>query len=230
MWNFIQLKTDQTPVAPEDQPRRKRWSLSFVVSTVVHIVVLLVLCWPTLPVFNELFIKPNFVVHGEGGYATPVAVALYLPADTRVTSQAQMPQLTLPVAARTQKKIKSIPQKRTNLLEKEDKSKTAEAGSKHGSELDGPAFGDEVVPALVQTFPDPKIPRGQVPSGVVGDVVVEITIDVQGNVIEEKLLKGIGYGIDETVIAAVRAWHFRPATRNGVPIPSKHDVLYHFPS
>jgi TonB family protein len=226
VWNFIQLKTDQTPVAPEDQPRRKRWSLSVVVSTVGHIGVLLVLCWPTLPIF----IQPRFVVHGEGGSATPVAVALYLPADTPVVSQTQRPQLTLPVAARTQKKIKSIPQKRTNLLEKEDKSKTAEAGSKHGSELDGPAFGDEVVPALVQTFPDPRIPRGEVPSGVVGDVVVEITIDVQGNVIEEKLLKGIGYGIDEKVIAAVRAWHFRPATRNGVPIPSKHDVLYHFPS
>jgi TonB family protein len=177
-----------------------------------------------------IFIQPQFVVHGEGGKATPVAVELYLPADTQVVSQNQRPLLTLRVAARKSKKPKSIPQKRTNLMEAKNKANAAEAGSKHGSEMDGIVFGDEVIPALVQTFPDPKIPRGEIPSGVVGDVVVEITIDVQGNVIDERLLRGIGYGIDEKVIAAVRGWHFRPATRNGVPIPSKHDVLYHFPS
>ena len=61
-------------------------------------------------------------------------------------------------------------------------------------------------------------------------MIVEVTIDVLGNVVEEKLLRGVGYGIDEKVIAALRERHFRPATRNGVAIPSKYDVYFHFPS
>jgi TonB family protein len=63
-----------------------------------------------------------------------------------------------------------------------------------------------------------------------GEVVVEVTIDAEGNVVEEKLLRGVGYGVDEKVIAAIQGWHFQPATRNGVPIPSKHDVLYPLPN
>jgi protein TonB len=61
-------------------------------------------------------------------------------------------------------------------------------------------------------------------------VIVEITIDVEGNVSETKLLQGVGHGIDEKVIAAARAWHFHPATRNGVAVLSKQDYRFHFPS
>jgi hypothetical protein len=34
--------------------------------------------------------------------------------------------------------------------------------------------------------------------------------------------------IDEKVLAALESWHFHPATRDGIPIPSKQDVHYHF--
>jgi protein TonB len=61
-------------------------------------------------------------------------------------------------------------------------------------------------------------------------VIVEVTIDAQGAVVEEKLLQGLGPGVDERVISALRDWRFRPATRNGVAISSKHDVHFHFPS
>lgn len=224
VWTFINLGSDNEQLAAIDQPRQKRWSVSVVVSTLAHTAVLTILVWPTLPVF----LVPQFVARGEGGSSTPPSVALFLPADTKIVSSTERPLLSLPVATRQKSKLKT--KQRTNLLEETKTSNTAEAGSKNGTELDGPASGDEVIPALVQTFPDPKIPRSSIPSGVQGDVVVEITIDVEGNVVEERLLKGLGYGIDEKVIAAVRGWRFRPATRNGVPIPSKHDVLYHFPS
>jgi TonB-like protein len=35
--------------------------------------------------------------------------------------------------------------------------------------------------------------------------------------------------LDETVLAAVVQWRFHPATKDGVPIASRHDVYYHFP-
>jgi TonB family protein len=65
---------------------------------------------------------------------------------------------------------------------------------------------------------------------VQGDVIVEITIDTAGTVVETKLLQAFGYGIEDKVIAAVQRWRFRPATKDGTPIPSKQDVHFHFPS
>jgi hypothetical protein len=34
--------------------------------------------------------------------------------------------------------------------------------------------------------------------------------------------------IDQKVLLALETWRFRPATRDGIPIPSKQDVHYHF--
>jgi len=63
-----------------------------------------------------------------------------------------------------------------------------------------------------------------------GDVIVEITIDILGNVVGTKLLQGIGYGVDDVVLATVQKWRFRPATEDGAAIPSQQDVHFHFPS
>ena len=68
------------------------------------------------------------------------------------------------------------------------------------------------------------------PSGVEGDVIVEVTIDAQGNVVEMKLLQGIGYDVEQKVLAVLQRWHFRPAMRDGVTIASQHIVHFHYPS
>jgi TonB family protein len=121
----------------------------------------------------------------------------------------------------------------------EEASKTAEnapdvtagAGSAYGVHIPGtPLTGEAVMPALPQVFPDPPIARSELPPGVSGDVIVEVTIDEQGNVTDLKLTQGIGYGIDEKVLAVLRHWHFRPATRDGFNIASQHLVHFHYPA
>ena len=187
--------------------------------------VLAALCWPTAPVF----VKPVALAHGEGGSATPVSVVLYVPNDLQLAASSNPPLLSLP--ASTKKKAqKTRIRKRTNVLEEEKPTNSAEAGSELGSAYDGPTTGDEVKPALPVVLQDLKIPGSELPSGVHGDVIVEITIDAEGKVVDEKLLQGLGHGVDERVIAAVRDQRYRPATRNGVPISSKRDVHFHFPS
>ena len=123
--------------------------------------------------------------------------------------------------------------------QREEASKTAEnapdvtasAGSPYGVHIPGTPFtGPAVMPALPQVFPDPAIARSDLPPGVSGDVIVEVTIDEQGNVTDLKLTQGIGYGIDEKVLAVLRQWHFRPATRNGSNIASQHLVHFHYPA
>jgi len=64
--------------------------------------------------------------------------------------------------------------KRSNDLDLEKTANATEAGSTLGSSFDGPATGDEVKPALPSIFPDPRIPRSELPNGVQGDVIVEI--------------------------------------------------------
>lgn len=108
---------------------------------------------------------------------------------------------------------------------------TARGGSVYGTRIPGaPLTGHEIIPALPQVFPDPPISRAELPSGVQGDVIVEVTIDENGNVVETRLIHGIGYGIEDRVLATLRQWHFRPASKDGVTIASQHIVTFHYPS
>ena len=102
------------------------------------------------------------------------------------------------------------------------------AGSSYGSLSYGTFAGPEVRPALPISSPDPIL-APEVRSSAQGDVVVEVTIDSQGNIVETIVLQSLGPAIDQIVLAALEKWHFTPASRNGIPIPSKQDVYYHFP-
>ena len=102
------------------------------------------------------------------------------------------------------------------------------AGSLYGSLYYGKATGPEVRPALPVVARDPAI-GSDLSNGIAGDVVVEVTIDEQGKIVELKLVQGLAQNIDQLVLTAVAKWQFLPATRNGTPIPSKQDVYYHFP-
>jgi TonB family protein len=104
------------------------------------------------------------------------------------------------------------------------------AGSPLGTMIDGPVTGHEVHVAYPIVFPDPPVDRSHLPPDVNGDVVIEVTIDATGNVVETRVLRAIGHGIDEKIEATLRQWHYQPATLDGVPVASKHDVYFHFPS
>lgn len=197
------------------------------ISVVGHGVAVVLLCWQaTGPIF---FVKPRLLARGQGGAATPVAVALTWPKNA--SSSPTSPLLvSLPSPARDRKKTTSKLRKRSNQLEVAKPSDVAEAGSRQGSALDGPTEGDEIKPGFAVSFVPPRVSRWELPSGKEGDVVVELTIDEQGQVVEEKLLQGLGGDIDQRVIATLRIWRFRPATRNGIAIPFKYDARFHFPS
>jgi protein TonB len=224
--SFEQDRHEWNTLTQSQPARRRGWSLSVCLSSAIHLLIIIAFCWPSVPIF----VKPVLVAHGEGGSATPSSTVLYVPNDLEIAASNSPPLLSLPVSAH-KKPQKTKLRKRTNVIEEADKTPNqAEAGSENGSAYDGLASGDEVKPALPVAFQDLKIYRSELPSGIQGDVVVEITIDAQGTVVEERLLQGLGHGVDDRVIAVLRDWRFHPATRNGVAIPSKHDVHFHFPS
>jgi len=104
------------------------------------------------------------------------------------------------------------------------------AGSPLGTMIDGPITGHEVHVAYPTVYPDPPVDRAELPRDLVGDVVIEVTIDSQGTVVETKIVQSIGHGIDEKIEATLRRWHYQPATLDGTPVASRHDVHFHFPS
>jgi TonB family protein len=118
----------------------------------------------------------------------------------------------------------------------EDKSKTATlsnlghgapAGLPYGSIPGGPIYGDEIRPALPVATADPVVYPWQRPPSE-GKVVIEITIDERGEIVRKTVLQSLGNDIDEKCLAALESWHFRPATRNGVPISSRQDAIFPF--
>jgi len=74
----------------------------------------------------------------------------------------------------------------------------------------------------------PKYTRHALRQGVSGRVVVLVTIESNGTVSKAKLVKGLGAGLDEAAIGAVRRWLFEPATLDGAAIRSKKRVTVDF--
>ncbi len=84
----------------------------------------------------------------------------------------------------------------------------------NGSLLQGPGSSHETRIALPVIGPQPPISSSDLPMGNNGDVIVEITIDEQGNVVKTAVLKGIRNDLDQKVIATLQGWRFKPATQD----------------
>jgi TonB family protein len=61
-----------------------------------------------------------------------------------------------------------------------------------------------------------------------GDVVLEIVVRRDGTVGDVKLLQGLGAGLDQRAIEAVRQWRFAPAHRLGVAVDVVVEVAMEF--
>jgi periplasmic protein TonB len=52
-----------------------------------------------------------------------------------------------------------------------------------------------------------------------GVVVLSIVVDTQGNVSDVHVVRRLGLGLDEKAEDTVKTWKFKPAQRNGAPVP-----------
>jgi TonB family protein len=208
--------------AHEHDQRRSR--TAFAVSFALHLVAAFILLRPPL----AIFVKSSPSAAGLGGrsYETvylsaPPAAQLVAPRKTIYLGRRE-PKLSLPHLAESRHRA------RNNSRQPQIADSKSLAGSILGTVAEG--SWHDVRPALPLVFPDPEITRSTLPPGVTGEVIVEVTIDKVGNVIDTRLLQGMGYGIEEKVLAILSTWHFRPAMQDGQPIASKQDVHFHLPT
>jgi TonB family protein len=213
------------------QPTSKVRKWPWLASLAMHVLFLGWLLYRPAPVF----VAPSSVVKGQ----RPSSSIVYLAtanAEAKPTAEALISaSVTWPKTFTSSHRIRNVEQKNLRRGPEETRPEQAQnqpsnAGSPFGSLMQGPASGRETRPALPVHFPDPDVNRSELPSGLQGDVIVEITIDAGGNVVETRLLQGVHQTVDQVVIATVQRWRFAPATQDGVPIASKQDVHFHFPS
>ena len=200
---------------------------AFIISFVLHGVFVGYLCWqPEPPLINR-----TMVLAGENGNAIGL---VYLPTDSSlripVNEESRKLKYNKPVHRRRPAQPRHTSPHQTDEHPTEAKVQAPAMGSPNGDSDVGPVYGAGAFPALPVKFPDPHITSDELPAGVAGDVVVEVTIDVAGNIVKKKVLVSIGYGIDEKVLSVLEQWHFRPATINGMPVASRQDVHFHFPA
>jgi TonB family protein len=222
----------------------RRLRLSQLASVALHIAAFLLLAWPETPVFVSL----SEVAQGEGGSST--VTSIYLPRnglnDFTPAPGAEIPhhaarrrsskrpkqeakkQFTLP--SPTSPPLRAAEDQTSVGKQGDTEAHGPRAGSIYGSLPGGPLTGPEVRPALPIAGPNPIVTKNELPAGVEGSVIIEITIDARGNITDTKLVQRLGYGIDERVLTAVQQWRFRPATRDGVAIASQQLCVFHFPS
>ena len=64
--------------------------------------------------------------------------------------------------------------------------------------------------------------------GLSGDVILEIVVRSDGSVGDVRLLQGLGSGLDQRAMEAVRQWRFTPARRKGAPVDVIVEVAVEF--
>jgi TonB family protein len=209
---------------------RQRWNRALLASFAVHCLLLFLLSHRGA----AIFVSPSDVdlgIKGSSGSISIVYLAPVGPEKTQPPPNEQRPELRAALTPKPNPRKSDTKIRQTDQATRNDAlEQTARGGSAYGRVPGSPLTGDEVVPALPEVFPDPPVSRSDIPAGVQGDVIVEVTIDAQGNVVQTKLLQGIGYGIEQKVLSVLPRWHFRPASKDGVTIASQHIVYFHYPS
>jgi TonB family protein len=83
-------------------------------------------------------------------------------------------------------------------------------------------------PRLVGVIVQPAYTAEAFEGFIEGAVNLEATIDAVGNVSHLRVVKGLGYGLDESALTEVAGWKFTPALRNGSPVQTNLNLEVKF--
>lgn len=89
-------------------------------------------------------------------------------------------------------------------------------------------IGGGVLAPVVLFAPEPEFSEEARKAKVSGNVLVYLQVDAQGRPMHVRVLRGIGLGLDEKALAAVRAYKFKPAMENGLPVSVEMNVEVNF--
>jgi hypothetical protein len=107
----------------------------------------------------------------------------------------------------------------------------AEAASSAGSstsQLPGNGAGEgsqNATPAFPVYSPSPHLDRSLLPK-TDENVVIDVDVSAMGQVLDEKLVHGLGNGVDQVILDTVKSWKFHPATVDGSAVASVAELVF----
>jgi protein TonB len=87
--------------------------------------------------------------------------------------------------------------------------------------------GDVQAPVKIHN-PQPQYTEIARKARLQGVVIVQAIIDKEGNVTNVKVLKGLGMGLDQAAVDAIKKWRFEPATLHGKPVAVYYNLTVNF--
>jgi TonB family protein len=88
--------------------------------------------------------------------------------------------------------------------------------------------GSGITPPSLQREVKPVYTEEGRRRNVEGDVVMEVVVKADGSVGTVRVLQGLGAGLDQRAIEAVRQWRFSPARRFGTPVDVLVEIAVEF--
>lgn len=96
----------------------------------------------------------------------------------------------------------------------------AEAATK-GMGLPAPPAAAVETPASVLSQAPPSYPVEAMRQGARGEVVIDVSIAIDGSVVDATVEHSSGYrSLDTAAMQSIRRWRFNPALRDGQPVPT----------
>lgn len=92
------------------------------------------------------------------------------------------------------------------------------AGSQTGSE--------DITPAFPIFSPSPHVADRSLLPDTNRNVVVDVNVSAQGEVLDEKLVQGLGNSLDQVILDTVKSWKFHPANSNGTAVASVAELIF----
>ena len=89
-------------------------------------------------------------------------------------------------------------------------------------------IGGGVSAPVVLFAPEPEFSEEARKAKVAGNVLVYLQVDTSGHPTHVRVIRGIGLGLDEKALEAVRQYKFKPAMENGHPVTVEMNVEVNF--
>ena len=88
--------------------------------------------------------------------------------------------------------------------------------------------GSGISPPAIEREVKPLYTADALRRRIEGDVVLEVVVLASGAVGEIRVVRGLGYGLDQAAVTAMRQWRFHPARRGGSAVDIVVEVAMEF--